>query len=269
MKIRQIRNATLLLDYTDDGIDLKILIDPMLARAGSIPSLKWITRSRRRNPLVELPEQTNDILESVTHVLITHCQKGHFDHLDRAGVKWIRQRQLPVLCETHDEQYLKNLGLDARAFNAQKINTFSGGKISLVPCRHGEGFVGSMMAHGHGYILDFPNSPKTYIIGDSILSNEVRKALQEHQPDIVIMPGGGAQFDIGGEIIMGLDDILPMAELSPRTLIVNHLEALDHCPVTREQVRELAKKNHLAEKIRVPLDGEELEFKKFDRNKTT
>ncbi len=182
MKIRQIRNATILLDYGDQ----KILVDPMLARAGSIPSLKWATKTRRKNPLVELPSETDQALEAVTHILITHCQKGHFDHLDRAAIKWIKNRKLSVLCETNDEKFLKQMGLDVRVLKADVKNPFEGGEISLVPCRHGEGFVGSFMAHGYGYVLDVPGSPRVYVIGDSILNDGVRSALSTYKPALVI-----------------------------------------------------------------------------------
>lgn len=256
MKIRQIRNATILLDYGDK----RILVDPMLARAGCIPSLKWATRTRRKNPLVDLPPGTDQVLEAVTHVLVTHCQKGHFDHLDRAAIKWIKRRQLPVLCETQDARYLSTLGLEVQTLDPDTENEFAGGEISLVPCRHGTGIIGSLMAHGYGYVLDFPGHPRVYVIGDSILTNEIRSAIGKHKPDIVIMPAGGAQFDLGGEIIMSAEDVLPIVELCSGSVIVNHLEALDHCPVTREQIKEICRGNGLGMKLRVPMDGEEMQF---------
>ncbi|UXR65928.1 MBL fold metallo-hydrolase [Bdellovibrio bacteriovorus] len=256
MKIRQIRNATILLDYGAQ----KILVDPMLCRAGRIPSLKWLTKNRRRNPLVELPDGTDQVLNTVTHVLITHCQKGHFDHLDQKAIKWIKSRRLPVLCQSDDEKFLKKLGFDVQMLIPDKKNSFAGGEISLVPCLHGEGLVGSFMAHGYGYVLDLPGHPRVYVVGDSILSNEVQSALSHFKPDVVVMPGGGARFDIGGEIIMGLDDVLPMLKLFSGTLVVNHLEALDHCPVTRQQVREVGEKHGMLSRLLVPADGEQMEF---------
>ncbi|WII71360.1 MBL fold metallo-hydrolase [Bdellovibrio sp. 22V] len=255
MKIRQIRNATLLLDY---GFT-KILIDPMLAKKGRIPSLKWLTKSRQRNPLVELPEGTSEVLNSVTHVLITHCQKGHFDHLDRAGTHWLRQNQIPVLCPESDRNYLAKQGLKVQGLNTEKENLFLNGSITLIPCLHGKGIVGSFMAHGYGYILKFPDQPTVYVVGDSILSTEVQAAVRNHEPDVVIMPGGGARFDIGSEVIMGAADVPSMAHLFKGKLIVNHLEALDHCPTTRKEVREIARGLDMQNRILVPEDGENIE----------
>lgn len=254
MKIRQIRNATVLLDYGQT----KILVDPMLARKGEIPSLKWITKSRRRNPLVDLPEGTSQVLDSVTHVLVTHCQKGHFDHLDRVGRHWIRKNKLPILCSDNDRQFLEKANLLTISLASENTTPFLDGSITSIPCLHGEGFVGSLMAHGCGYILKFPDQPIVYVIGDSIRTDVIEKTIRDHQPDVVIMPGGGARFDIGGDIIMSLEDIAPIADLFNGTLIVNHLEALDHCPVTRSEVLSLVCDLKLQDRVYALEDGEEI-----------
>lgn len=114
MKITQLRNATVIIEASNNVI----LIDPMLALKGAIPALKYFTRHRRRNPLVELPQNTGALLERVTHCLITHCQKGHFDHLDRAAVKWLRNRQVPTICMQGDADYLARKGLKVLALEA-------------------------------------------------------------------------------------------------------------------------------------------------------
>ena len=83
MKITQLRNATIIVQLGR----YHILVDPMLAQQGELPILRLFDGRRLRNPIVGLPAVTITALESVTHCLITHCQKGHFDYLDRAGKK--------------------------------------------------------------------------------------------------------------------------------------------------------------------------------------
>ncbi|SUE07332.1 Uncharacterised protein [Pantoea agglomerans] len=51
MKLTQIRNATLLLDYAGK----KFLIDPMLAEKEAWPGFAGNARPHLRNPMVELP----------------------------------------------------------------------------------------------------------------------------------------------------------------------------------------------------------------------
>ena len=49
MKFTQIRNATILIEFSHG----KIIVDPMLARKGSLPKLRYY-KSDKRNPLVDL-----------------------------------------------------------------------------------------------------------------------------------------------------------------------------------------------------------------------
>ena len=55
MHITQLRNATVVLDFESQGQPVRLLVDPMLAPRAALPSLRWLTRTRRRNPLVDLP----------------------------------------------------------------------------------------------------------------------------------------------------------------------------------------------------------------------
>ncbi|RUO27079.1 Zn-dependent hydrolase [Aliidiomarina minuta] len=255
MQITQIRNATIMINIGD----YRILVDPMLARKSTIPALKYVTRARRRNPLVELPEAADSLLSTVSHSLITHCQKGHFDHLDRAGAKFLRDHNVPVFCMPDDRQFLATKGLATRVL-IDGTQPFLDGKLTPIPCVHGEGIVGRMMAHGHGYFIEFPGEPSLYLAGDTILTGEIADFILRKQPDICLVPAGGAQFDIGGEIIMGLTDVEELAGISTGKIIANHLEALDHCPVTRLQLKNLRERKGLEQRLYIPDDGETLVF---------
>lgn len=232
----------------------------MLAPRGSIPPLKYATRMRRRNPLVELPEGTDALLDTVTLCLITHCQKGHFDHLDRAGTKWLRHHDIPVYCMRGDAEFLSGKGLTVTPLEPGRRQGLLNGEVTPVRCVHGTGLIGRFMAHGFGYYLEFPGEPSLYMAGDTILTNDVRNFILQHQPDVCVIPAGGANFDVGGEIIMGVDDVSAVARLSTGVVIANHLESLDHCPVTRKQLRQLATRECLENRLRIPGDGETLTF---------
>lgn len=251
MKITQLRNATILIATGE----YRILVDPMLAGKGTIPALKYVTRTRRRNPLVDLPDNSDALLSTATHALITHCQKGHFDHLDRAGSKWLRERNIPVFCMPEDAEFLRNKGLMVQPL-APGQQPFLNGQLTPVPCTHGTGFIGSFMAHGHGYLLQFPNEPSLYLAGDTVLTEQIKDFIHTQQPDICLLPAGGARFDLGDEIIMGLEDVLAVCTISTGVIIANHLEALDHCPVTRQQLMASRNKHNLKERLLVPDDGE-------------
>ncbi|MEH6451040.1 MAG: MBL fold metallo-hydrolase [Oleispira sp.] len=260
MKITQIRNATILIETLAEGKPQGILVDPMFAPKGAIPSLKYATTSRRRNPLVELPSNMDELKDRITCCLITHCQKGHFDHLDRKATQWLRENNIPIYCSIQDLEFLKKKGLDAHPLESSTKNTFLSGSIELVPCLHGEGLIGKMMAHGYGYHIQLPNEPSLYITGDTILTKDVKAFVTRTQPDTIVLPAGGANFDLGGEIIMGLSESIELGALAKGLLIANHLESLDHCPVTRESIQSEVNARGWQDRFFVPADGESLSF---------
>lgn len=256
MKIRQIRNATLILELDDK----RILVDPMLAGKGTLASLRLFS-SWQRNPIVELPASAEQALDTVTHCLITHCQKGHFDHLDRATIDWLISRNVPVICTPHDAPYLarRKLNVQPLAEGHRDPVAFLGGLIRTVRCTHGGGLVGRMMEHGVGYLIEYPGEPSIYLAGDTVLTQTVREFVMRHQPQVSVVPAGGARFDVGGDIIMGVADVLEFVTLSEGIVVANHLEAINHCPVTRRELRKAAIDMGVAHKLLIPADGERLE----------
>lgn len=257
MKITQLRNATALVDIGA----YRILIDPMLAPKEALPPLKFLSE-RNRNPTVDLPPATDSLLKTVTHCLITHCQKGHFDHLDRGGRQWLRSSKTPVICTPHDADHLRQRGLTIMPLRAGHYapQPFLGGQIRTVPCRHGKGMIGLLMEHGVGYFIEVPGEPSLYLSGDTILTPDILEFLSRHQPDISLIPAGGARFDVGHEIIMGIAEVVAFAQSTKGIVVANHLEALSHCPVRRCDLRAAAAVAGVEERVLIPADGETLEF---------
>lgn len=257
MKITQIRNATLLVEVPGH----RLLVDPMLAPRGALPSLKYLGGQRRRNPIVELPDHADALLAGVTHALITHCQKGHFDHLDRAGKRFLRERRHPVLCMPGDAAYLKDRGLEVQVLNAEGPTEALGARITPVACLHGRGWIGRLMAHGHGYVIEWPGEPALYLAGDTVLTDEVLVTVRALPADsISVLPAGGAAMDLGGELIMDADQALRAVAAGGGRFVLNHLEALDHCPTRRSDLRAEVRRRGLHGRVQVPEDGEALVF---------
>ena len=260
MKITQIRNATILLELESDGQSVGILVDPMLSSLGALPSLRFLGGKRRRNPIVDLPQEWGALSKRVTHALITHCQRGHFDHLDGPGKRFLREAEVSVFCMPRDADYLKNRGLRTQVLLGMKTQPFLHGRITPVPCVHGSGVVGRFMEHGVGYLIEFPKEPSIYLAGDTLLTADVRRVLVEEKPDVAVLPAGGARFDVGSEILMDGADVLAACSLTKGVVIANHLEAVDHCPTNRNSLRSDAVRAGLGDRLLVPRDGETLEF---------
>ena len=71
---------------------------------------------------------------------------------------------------------------------------------------------------------------------------------------------GRARLDIGQPLLMNEKDLLEFIDLAPGLVVANHLEALNHCPVTREGLRALLKDRGWTQKALLPEDGECLQF---------
>lgn len=249
MQIRQIRNATLALTLGER----QILVDPMLCAAGSMPGFKLFGGGRRANPLVKLPEVTPSILPQITDLLVTHT---HPDHFDPPGLKFARDRALPVWAPPLDLAHLQSKGLDARPLAGDALS----GRVEVIPGRHGRGLMGYLMGPVHGVYIEHPDEPSLYLTGDAVPSKQLSAALQRLDPDIIVAPAGAANFGIGGDVLFSIDELVQLIRKTRARWLLNHLEALDHCPTTRSELRTRMQAEGLTQRIDIPEDGEVLQF---------
>lgn len=263
MKIHHLRSATFVIE-TNEHV---ILIDPMLGKKGSLPPFSMVRFKLQRNPTVELPANADNLLNRVTHALITHSQTfgfkplQHGDHLDTAGERLLTERNIPVVTPNKDKAYLEKYGITVSdGVNDWQTVDFLGGKLTAVPAQHGHGWIHNFMANGCGFYLELPNEPSIYISGDTVLTNDVKRALTELKPDITIVAAGQAQMDVGQPLLMPTDEVMEFIKLSPGKVIANHMEALNHCPVDRRTLRRSLEAHGLSDKVLIPHDGEVLAF---------
>jgi L-ascorbate metabolism protein UlaG (beta-lactamase superfamily) len=127
--------------------------------------------------------------------------------------------------------------------------------------RHGTGAIGERMGPVSGFVLRAPGEPGLYVAGDTIWCDEVDDALAEHDPDVVVVNAGAARFLEGDPIIMDADDVIETARAAPRAAVVAvHLEALNHCPLTREELRAAVDDAGVGARVAIPADGETVRF---------
>ncbi|WP_236516256.1 MBL fold metallo-hydrolase [Sandaracinus amylolyticus] len=246
MEIRQIRNATLVLSIGAH----RLLVDPMLGAAGSMPGFRLFgSGERRRNPLVELPRDTRAWLDDVTAALVTH---EHPDHLDGAGRRFLAERKLPVWASPVDVASLRTKGLDARALDGLGMD------VEIVPARHGRGLLGWMMGPVAGVYLAHEGEPSVLLTSDAVMSDGLLDAIARLRPDVIVAPAGSANMGVGGDILFSIDELVTLVRRAPGVVVLNHLEALDHCPTTREALRARMQHEGLIEKVRIPDDGESI-----------
>jgi L-ascorbate metabolism protein UlaG (beta-lactamase superfamily) len=254
MKLHHLRNATLVIETQEKFI----LVDPMLGKKGSGLPFTLFRFKPRKNPLVDLPSNSDSVLEKVTHCLITHL---HPDHLDKDAEAFLKEKNIPVICSKNDEKTLRKRGLNiAKSIDFWKEYNFLGGKIIGIPAIHGYGFIAKPMGNVMGFYVELPNEKSIYISADTVYTQHVDRVLRELKPDISVLACGSAQLDFGKPLLMTMDDILKFIKNAPGKVFANHLEALNHCPTTRIQLRNELKNHQLLEKVFVPEDGESVVF---------
>lgn len=254
MKIHHLRNATALLTLGEH----RLVLDPMLAEPGAFPGFKVIGGGRRNNPLVPMPEGARPALDAATGVVVTH---EHPDHLDKAAIQWIRQRRLPVWASPIDAPNLRKKGLDARDL----VDGALGMAVELVPAQHGRGLLAWMMGPVSGVYLAHPDEPSVYLTSDAVLTDALLATVERLRPEVLVAPAGAANMGVGGDILFSVDELVTLARRAPGKVVLNHLEALDHCPTTRAGLRARMQAEGLLGKVVIPEDGEEL---RFDRAET-
>ncbi|MEM8777197.1 MAG: MBL fold metallo-hydrolase, partial [Pseudomonadota bacterium] len=180
----------------------------------------------------------------------------------KAAARWLRARGLPVFCTPRDAKALSQKGIKTTAIRRDlgEPQPFFNGRIRTTPCVHGRGIIGSLMEHGVGYFIELPGEPSLFLTGDTVLTAELRHFVEAQRPDLIVASAGGARFDVGGKIIMDDQDMVSLARLTSGAVVANHIGAISHCPVSREDVTQTAARAGLADRISAPADGEELEF---------
>ncbi|HET6683300.1 MAG TPA: MBL fold metallo-hydrolase [Gaiella sp.] len=219
MKLTLVRNATVLVEVAGR----RILVDPMLDPAGAREPIEN-TANPVRNPTVELPFAAETVVEGLDAILVTHCHKDHLDHT----AERLLPRAVPVFCQPDDEERLCGVGLDAR--RVDDALDWDGLTLHRVPAQHGFGAVAEALAPVSGFVLD-----ELYIAGDTVWYEGVRETIDRFEPRVAVVNAGGAQFLEGGLIVMGIDDVREVVARVP-TVVCVHLEALNHCFLTRAEL---------------------------------
>jgi len=261
MKIHHLRNATFVIEIGKHFI----LVDPMLSEKGTLPPFSFLRHKAKRNPIVPLPENAFQIINKTTYCLITHSQTfgvkalQHTDHLDGPAEVFLKKKITPVACRREDANYLKKYGITVDAELVYwEPQVFLGGEIIAVPAQHGHGWNHKLMANGAGFYLSLPGEPSIYISGDTVYTSDVDRALRELKPDIAVVAAGSASLDVGPPILMTLEEIVNFVQTAPKKVVANHLEALNHCPTTRSQLKKILEQQNLLNKTYIPEDGETL-----------
>jgi L-ascorbate metabolism protein UlaG (beta-lactamase superfamily) len=256
MDIQQIRNATLVIDYAGK----RLLIDPMLAEQGAYPGFAGTANSHLDYPLVGLPVPLAELLR-VDAVVVTHL---HADHWDEAARRLV-PRSLPLFAQNEaDAAALRADGFaDVRVLGGETV--FEGIVMRKTQGQHGSdgvmAAIGERMGEVCGIVFSHPDEPSLYLAGDTVWNQYVADSLAAHRPDVVVLNCGDAQVPGLGAIIMDQHDLARVARAAPQaTIVASHLEAVNHCVLSRAALRAFLDEQGLRARVLVPEDGETCVF---------
>jgi L-ascorbate metabolism protein UlaG (beta-lactamase superfamily) len=240
-----LRNATLRLEYAGRTI----LVDPFLAEAGSMDPFA----GGPRNPTAPLPVSPAEAVAGIDAFIVSHEHPDHWDPAAAAAIP----KDTPAFCQPGVEGRLALDGF-TNVTPIEEHHAWDGLRLTRTGGHHGRGEIETAMGPVSGFVFAADDEPTVYWAGDTVWCDEVDEAIAVHDPDVVITHSGGATIPGHDPIIMGVSDTLRVIEAAPgATVIAVHLESLDHCPVTRGELREAAKKAGVAPgRLLIPFDGE-------------
>ncbi|MHB8072290.1 MBL fold metallo-hydrolase [Desulfosporosinus fructosivorans] len=250
MRIQLLRHATLLITINEK----KVLVDPMLSQAGAMSPIDNSPNSNR-NPLVELITPIN-FLQEIDAVLLTHT---HRDHFDNAAINQLPKNK-PILCQPEDKDLLTESGF-LKIYPIDNSLDWGGISFTRTGGQHGTGEIALKMAPVSGYVLKSETEPSLYIAGDTIYCEAVGEILAKDLPRLIVVNAGGARFNIGDPITMTAEDVAKVCRKAPQAKIIAvHIEAINHCLLTRAALRSHLEDKELSDQVFIPLDGDKLEF---------
>lgn len=256
MKFTLIRNATARVEYGG----YTFLVDPMFSPKESRDSVGDINRGQR-NPTVGLPMDPAQIVSGIDAVILTHL---HPDHFDQAAADLI-PKDIPFYVQNlQDKDSVRKFGIDKKyTVNMTLWTSYRDVKIIETAGLHGDSpkimHVINTMANSSGFILEKEGEKRVWFTGDTVWCYGVEQALG-YKPDVIVANVGAARAE-GMRLIFDLPELKRIHETCPDAMIIaDHLEAWNHVPLTRDEVRSYAYREGFSDHLLVPSDGETIEL---------
>ncbi len=259
MKITQVRNATIIVEYNET----KFLIDPWLAPKDYMEGFESALNSQIRQPRVELPFEIEKIVD-VDAVIITHVHPDHWDEFAQNALN----KNIKVFVQSVvDKNYIlskgfKNVeiitkqGIDYKNIKLYKTNCQHGKREILKPLCESIGMPYDAM----GVVFQSKDEKTLYIAGDTIWCNEVSEAIKGFKPEIIIVNACAATVLNGERLIMNIEDVQQVIKNAPKsTIIASHMDTVSHLTITRKDLENFRKKES-AKNLLIPNDGETIIF---------
>ncbi len=259
MKITQVRNATIIVEYNET----KFLIDPWLGPKDYMEGFESALNSQIRQPRVELPFEIEKTVD-VDAVILTHF---HPDHFDEYAVNALNKDIKFFVQSQKDLEIIKSYGFKNLEVMTQQGIDYKNIKLYKTDCQHGKREIIKPLCESIGMPYDAmgvvfkSNNEKTlYVAGDTIWCDEVSEAIDKFEPEIIVVNACAATVINGERLIMNIDDVRQVIKKAPKsTIIASHMDTVSHLTVTRKDLEEFREKEFV-KNLLIPDDGEVLNF---------
>lgn len=259
MKITQVRNATIIVEYNET----KFLVDPWLGPKDYMEGFESALNSQIRQPRVELPFEIEKTVD-VDAVILTHF---HPDHFDEYAVNALNKDIKFFVQSQKDLEIIKSYGFKNLEVMTQQGIDYKNIKLYKTDCQHGKREIIKPLCESIGMPYDAmgvvfkSNNEKTlYVAGDTIWCDEVSEAIDKFEPEIIVVNACAATVINGERLIMNIDDVRQVIKKAPKsTIIASHMDTVSHLTVTRKDLEEFREKESV-KNLLIPDDGEVLNF---------
>ncbi|MDR1893309.1 MAG: MBL fold metallo-hydrolase [Spirochaetales bacterium] len=240
MKFTQIRHATCIIEFGD----VKFLVDPILYKKHTLTPIRG--GIALNNPLVDISVDIETI-KNIDIILLTHLHRDHFD----PEIINVFGKDIPIVCSNKYKNKLSEFGFSNLNLINDKIE-LKNIEIILTKGKHGRGAVGISMGKSYGFILKVKTNKILYITGDTIWCKCIENAIETYNPNYIVGFAGSATIK-NSHITLDENDIKNIIKKTSKAkVIINHMDAWNHCFLTREKLKSILKYNNLY----IPNDGE-------------
>lgn len=265
IKIQQIRNATVVIEYGGK----RFLIDPLFGDQGVYPPFPSL-RGDENNPLVELPELIESITKDVDMVIVTHT---HLDHWDPKAAE-VLDKDLPILVQNnYDAEVIREDGFNNVSILEDETQ-MENVTITKTPGMHyvdedTKEYLDELtdVTETMGFIFSADEEETLYLMGDTIWYDKIEDVLDTYKPEVIVVNAGGNQFAMDsddpdkGRLIINAAELYEVHKAAPvAKLFASHMEAINHWYTSRQDLKDIAKEHDFSEQLYVPEDGEAVEF---------
>jgi L-ascorbate metabolism protein UlaG (beta-lactamase superfamily) len=235
----------------------------MLAEIGTYPpfgpqvGFPDAPRQNENNPMVSLPTSIDNIISDIDAVIVTHL---HLDHWDDTAIEALPKDIKLFVQNDEDAKVITDAG-----FTSIEVLTedtmFDDIQFIKTKGEHGRGSVLELAGQVCGVVFKHPSEKTLYLAGDTVWYEAVHEVIETHNPEIIVVAGGDNQFLEGGSLVMGKDDIHEVHKAAPSGKIIsNHMEAVNHWTLSREDLRNFSNEKGISSNVLVPDDGESYTF---------